>query len=124
MEGRYPVQSDALADDVVIIGVGSIGLLCMMVARAAGPGQLIAVDTSAHARRQALELGATHAIDPTDGQAAQRIYDILPDGPDLVVEAAGPIQAVHASWSVSFAGERGGTFLASRRTSPSSWTEA
>jgi len=33
-----------LGDDVVVIGVGRIGLLCMMVAKAAGAGRLIAVD--------------------------------------------------------------------------------
>jgi L-iditol 2-dehydrogenase len=83
-----------LGDDVVIIGVGSIGLLCMMVAKAAGAGRLIAIDTSAHARRHALELGATHAIDPVGEDARARVYELLPDGPDLVVEAAGPIEAV------------------------------
>jgi L-iditol 2-dehydrogenase len=83
-----------LGDDVVIIGVGSIGLLCMMVAKAAGAGRLIAVDVSEHARKQALALGATHAIDPWAGDVVQRVYEILPDGPDLVVEAAGPIEAV------------------------------
>lgn len=83
-----------LGDDVVIIGVGSIGLLCMMVAKAAGAGRLIAIDTSAHARQRALALGATHAIDPVREDARQRVYEVMPDGPDLVVEAAGPIQAV------------------------------
>ena len=37
-----------LGDDVVVIGVGGIGLLCLMVARAAGAGRLIAVDPSQH----------------------------------------------------------------------------
>lgn len=83
-----------VGDDVVVIGVGSIGLLCMMVARAAGAGRLIAIDTSAFARRQALELGATHVIDPAEGDVRRRVFEIMPDGPDLVVEAAGPIQAV------------------------------
>src|SRR4029077_2481030 len=32
-----------VGDDVVVIGVGGIGLLCMMVARGAGPGRLLAV---------------------------------------------------------------------------------
>jgi L-iditol 2-dehydrogenase len=82
-----------LGDDVVVIGVGGIGLLCLMVARAAGAGRLIAVDTSPYAREQALKLGATHAVDPREN-AKGRIYEILPDGPDLVVEAAGPIAAV------------------------------
>jgi L-iditol 2-dehydrogenase len=83
----------SLGDDVVVIGVGGIGLLCLMVARAAGAGRLIAVDTSPYAREQALKLGATHAVDPREN-AKGRIYEILPDGPDLVVEAAGPIAAV------------------------------
>ena len=83
-----------VGDDVVVIGVGSIGLLCLMVARAAGAGRLIAIDVSEHARTNALSLGATHAIDPVHEQARSRVYEIIPDGPDLVVEAAGPIEAV------------------------------
>lgn len=84
-----------VGEDVVVIGVGSIGLLCLMVAHAAGAGRLIAIDTSAYARAQALRLGATHAIDPTGGDARAQVYATLPDGPDLVIEAAGPIQAVN-----------------------------
>ncbi len=83
-----------VGDDVVIIGVGSIGLLCLLVARAAGAGRLIAVDNSAHARANAVRFGATHAVDNSDGRAKQRVYEIIPGGPDLVVEAAGPIGAV------------------------------
>jgi L-iditol 2-dehydrogenase len=83
-----------VGDDVVVIGVGGIGLLCMMVARAAGAGRLIAVDTSAYARHQALSLGATHVVDPSDGRGKEKVYEIIPAGPDLVVEAAGPINAV------------------------------
>ena len=83
-----------VAEDVVVIGVGGIGLLCLLVAKAAGAGRLIAVDISPHARRQALALGATHAVDPSHGDAVQQVYDILPAGPDLVIEAAGPIEAV------------------------------
>ena len=83
-----------VGDDVVIIGVGSIGLLCMLVAKVAGAGRLIAIDTSEHARLHALALGATHAIDPSGEDTKARVYDIIPDGPDLIVEAAGPIQAV------------------------------
>ncbi len=83
-----------VGDDVVIIGVGGIGLLCLMVAKAAGAGHLIAVDPSEYARDHALRLGATAALDPRDGRTKERIYELLPAGPDLVVEAAGPIEAV------------------------------
>ncbi len=81
-------------DDVVVIGTGGIGLLCLMVAKAAGAGRLVAVDPSPHARGNAQRLGATHAVDPSDGKAKEKVYGILPDGPDLVVEAAGSIGAV------------------------------
>ena len=83
-----------VGDDVVVIGVGSIGLMCLLVARAAGAGKLIAVDTSEHARRKALESGATHAFDPRLTNIREQIYTVMPKGPDLVIEAAGPIEAV------------------------------
>ena len=83
-----------VADDVVVIGVGSIGLLCMMVAKVAGAARLIAVDTSDYALKNALDLGATHAVNPAKEDAKRRVYEIIPGGPDLIVEAAGPIEAV------------------------------
>ncbi|HOF18571.1 MAG TPA: alcohol dehydrogenase catalytic domain-containing protein [Phycisphaerae bacterium] len=99
-----------VGDDVVVIGVGGIGLLCLMVARAAGAGRLIAVDTSAYARANAMKLGATHAVDPSAGDAKKRVYDILPDGPDLVVEAAGPIAAVRLAAELRRRGTRWNVF--------------
>jgi threonine dehydrogenase-like Zn-dependent dehydrogenase len=83
-----------VGEDVVVIGVGGIGLLCLLVAKAAGAGRLIAVDISQYARQQALSLGATHVVDPNPGDGVQQVYAIIPEGPDLVVEAAGPIEAV------------------------------
>ncbi|MBN1582195.1 MAG: zinc-binding dehydrogenase [Anaerolineae bacterium] len=74
---------------MVVIGVGGIGLLCLMVARAAGAGRLIAIDPSEHTRQRALALGATHTIEPVATRARRQVYEILPDGPDVIVEAAG-----------------------------------
>ena len=93
-KGVIQYSQMSLGDDVLIIGVGGIGLLCLMVAKAAGAGHLIAVDTSAYARDNALRLGATAAIDPSQGRTKERIYEIIPAGPDLILEAAGPIEAV------------------------------
>jgi L-iditol 2-dehydrogenase len=83
-----------IGDDVVVIGVGGIGLLCLMVAKAAGAGRLIAIDTSDWALSHAKRLGATHTVNPERGDAKARVYEIIPKGPDLVIEAAGPIGAV------------------------------
>ncbi len=99
-----------VGDDVVIIGVGSIGLMCLMVARAAGAARLIAIDTSAHARRMALELGATHVIDPRREDVKARVYEIIPQGPDLIVEAAGPIEAVRLMVDLRRRGTRWNVF--------------
>jgi L-iditol 2-dehydrogenase len=99
-----------VGDDVVIIGAGSMGLLCLMVARAAGAGRLIAVDPSAHARRQALALGASLVIDPALEDARTQVYDAIPDGPDLVIEAAGPIEAVRLMVALLRRGTRWNVF--------------
>lgn len=84
----------SVGDDVVVIGTGSIGMYCLMVAKAAGAGRLIAVDVSNYALKTARTLGATHTINPKTSDAVAEIARILPDGPDLVIEAAGPIEAV------------------------------
>jgi L-iditol 2-dehydrogenase len=94
-KGLIQYSEMKVGDDVVIIGVGGIGLLCLMVARAAGAGRLIAVDTSEYALHHAAVLGATHCVDPSKCDPKSEIYGIIPEGPDLVVEAAGPIKAVN-----------------------------
>jgi threonine dehydrogenase-like Zn-dependent dehydrogenase len=99
-----------VGDDVVIIGVGSIGLLCLMVAKAAGAGRLIAVDRSDYALRNAVRLGATHAVNPESGDTRTKIYEIIPEGPDLIIEAAGPIQAVQLMVDLRRRGTRWNVF--------------
>lgn len=99
-----------LGEDVVVLGVGGIGLLCLMVAKAAGAARVIAVDPSAYARANALAAGATHVVDPSDGDARQAVYDLLPDGPDLVVEAAGTIAAVELMVALRRRGTRWNLF--------------
>ena len=99
-----------VGDDVVIIGTGGIGMYCLMVAAAAGAGRLIAVDTSDYALANAKKLGATHTVNPKSGDAKKAVYEIMPEGPDLVVEAAGPIQAVNLMTSMLRRGTRWNIF--------------
>jgi len=88
----YPLLRNEGWDDVVVIGTGGIGMYCLMVAAAAGAGRLIAVDTSDYALGNAKKLGATHTVNPKNVDAKKAIYEIMPEGPDLVVEAAGPFR--------------------------------
>jgi L-iditol 2-dehydrogenase len=82
----------------------------MMVARAAGAGKLIAIDSSPYARKKALELGATHALDPASSKIKEQVYAIMPKGPDLIVEAAGPIEAVRLMVDLRRRGTRWNVF--------------
>jgi L-iditol 2-dehydrogenase len=109
-KGTIQYSQLQLGEDVVVIGVGGIGLLCLMVAHAAGAGRVIAIDPSDYARRNALALGATHVIDPTAGDPKKQVYDILPYGPDLVIEAAGPISAVRLMTDLRRRGTRWNVF--------------
>ncbi len=93
-KGTIQYSEMKIGDDVIVIGAGSMGLLCLMVAKAAGAARLIAIDSSEFARKQALALGATHALDARAADVKEQVYAILPGGPDLIIEAAGPIQAV------------------------------
>ena len=81
-----------------------------MVAKAAGAGRLIAIDLSDHALNLARILGATHTINPAACDAKTAVYDILPQGPDLVIEAAGPIEAVKLMVSLLRRGTRWNVF--------------
>ena len=109
-KGMIQYSQMALGEDVIVIGVGGIGLMCLMIARAAGAGRLIAIDPSPYARKNALALGATHAIDPAAGNVKEQVYAILPKGPDLIVEAAGPIQAVQMMVDLRRRGTRWNVF--------------
>jgi len=69
-----------LASRVVVQGCGPIGLLVLQCAKAAGAGQVVAVEPHEHRRRLALALGADEAVEP----------GVPIDEPvDLVFECAG-----------------------------------
>ncbi len=109
-KGLIHMSEMQVGDDVVIIGTGGIGMYCLMVAKAAGAGRLIAVDVSDYALSTARRLGATHTLNPAAGDVRAAVSDILPLGPDLVVEAAGPIQAVKLMVSLLRRGTRWNVF--------------
>jgi threonine dehydrogenase-like Zn-dependent dehydrogenase len=109
-KGIIQMSQLQVGDDVVIIGTGGIGAYCMMVAKAAGAGRLIAVDVSEFSLETARKLGATHTVNPREGDPVAAIRAILPDGPDLVLEAAGPIEAVKLMVSLLRRGTRWNIF--------------
>ena len=106
-KGVVEYSNIRIGEDTVVIGTGGIGLLCLMVAHKAGAGRLIAIDTSEWALQNALKLGATHGINPEKVKSVRdEVYKIMPDGPDLVIEAAGPLVAVNMMFDLRRRGTR------------------
>lgn len=72
-----------LLERVAVIGCGPIGLLIIQVLRAAGAGDIIAIDPQPHRSAMAQQLGATHV-----GDSVAQVRDITGgEGVPLVLEA-------------------------------------
>ena len=71
---------------------------------------MIAVDISDYVLDLAKKLGATHTVNPKKCDPKAAIYEILPKGPDLVIESAGPIEAVKLMISLLRRGTRWNVF--------------
>ena len=91
---------------VLILGGGVIGLLMVQLALLVGAGTVVLSTRQAPRRRLALELGATHAVDPVGGDAA--FVAALPFGADVVVECAGVPETFEQSLRLA---RRGGTVV-------------
>ena len=68
------------------------------------------MDVSNYALETAKRLGATHTINNAECDARSEVYHVLPHGPDLVVESAGPIEAVRLMVSMLRRGTRWNVF--------------
>ncbi|HEY8477435.1 MAG TPA: 2,3-butanediol dehydrogenase [Chloroflexota bacterium] len=79
-----------LGERVAVVGGGTIGLLVLQVARAAGAGAVYLVEPRPGRRELGRELGATATLDPVDpgwmDELRQRCDGL---GPDVVLECAG-----------------------------------
>jgi S-(hydroxymethyl)glutathione dehydrogenase/alcohol dehydrogenase len=92
---------------VAVIGLGGVGLAALMAAKVRGAAELIAVDPVASRRDAAIALGATHAVDPTAGDATAQIRAITGKrGADFIFEAVGRQATIEAAIAAT---RRGGT---------------
>jgi 2-desacetyl-2-hydroxyethyl bacteriochlorophyllide A dehydrogenase len=74
---------------VAILGAGPIGLLFLMLFKAAGAGSVSVIESVAFRRRVAEQLGADAALDPNAGNAIAEVKAATRIGADVVVDAAG-----------------------------------
>ncbi|MGA4670121.1 zinc-binding dehydrogenase [Propionibacteriaceae bacterium Y1923] len=89
LNGRENYQQK-LGDTVVIMGAGPIGLLHASLARIGGAANVVVTDLSEARRQTALELGATHVVDPSQESLDEVVRGLTQGrGADVVVICIG-----------------------------------
>lgn len=83
---RTPIKA---GDSVVVVGVGTIGLLTLQVVRSFGAKQIIAVDISDERLELARANGATDCVNSKDADALEKILAVSKGGVDVAIDATG-----------------------------------
>jgi L-iditol 2-dehydrogenase len=79
-----------LADDVLVVGAGYMGLLLTQLAAQQGPRTLVVADVREEALERARTFGATHVVNVADGSLADAVTDLTDAaGVDVSIEATG-----------------------------------
>jgi threonine dehydrogenase-like Zn-dependent dehydrogenase len=87
-----------LGDDVVVFGLGAIGLFIVQMLRLSGCAHVIAVDPIVKRRELALRFGADAVYDPTADDVGLAIRALLDGrGADIAIEASGNYRALHGA---------------------------
>jgi aryl-alcohol dehydrogenase len=73
-------------ESLAVFGTGSVGLAAVMAAKVAGAATVIAVDVNETRLALAAELSATHAVNASTDDIADRMRRIRPGGFDYVLE--------------------------------------
>ncbi|MFT8718703.1 zinc-dependent alcohol dehydrogenase family protein [Acetobacter sp.] len=84
-----------------IIGLGGVGLAAVLGAVASGARQIVAIDLSGEKLNLAQALGATHAINPAEDGAIEKIIELTNGGVDYCMEMAGAVKAMELAWKIT-----------------------
>jgi alcohol dehydrogenase len=92
-------------DSVAIIGAGPIGMSALLTSRFYSPSEIIVVDTDDNRLEVAKKLGATAAINNTNGDAVKQIMALTEErGVDVAIEAIGIPQSFDVCQGIVTAG--------------------
>lgn len=92
-------------DAVAVIGCGGVGQFVVQGARIAGAGIIVAVDPNADKREFAIAVGATHAIDPSDGGQRDALRALTGGrGVDVAFEVVGRPELVRGAFDATRSG--------------------
>jgi 2-desacetyl-2-hydroxyethyl bacteriochlorophyllide A dehydrogenase len=102
------IAGDLRGAVVAILGAGSIGLLTLLAARAAGASIVAVSDPLEGKRTHAIELGAAAAFDPMRSEFVQEVRKSLPHRPDFVFDCVAGQSSVAQAIALA---EKGGTVI-------------
>ncbi len=78
-----------IGESAMIMGLGTLGLLAVVYAHAAGAVPVIAVDPVEERRNKALKFGADYALDPTQKDFSKKVKELTGGGVNTAVEVTG-----------------------------------
>jgi 2-desacetyl-2-hydroxyethyl bacteriochlorophyllide A dehydrogenase len=99
---------DLAGASVAILGGGSIGLLTMLAARAAGASAVAVTDLAEGKRALAGRLGASLTVDPRAPDAVERIRSAMPPRPDVVFDCVANQSSIDQAIALAV---KGGTIV-------------
>jgi threonine 3-dehydrogenase len=81
---------DLVGEDVLITGAGPIGIMAVAIARYAGARHVVITDVNDYRLSLARQMGATVALNVTDGSIDQTMQDLgMEEGFDVGMEMSG-----------------------------------
>lgn len=91
---------------VAVLGLGGVGLSAVMMARAAGAREIIAIDVNDAKLAQAKDFGATATFNARDKSCVQDVLDHTRGGVNYALEMAGAPGVMEMAYAIT---RRGGT---------------
>lgn len=85
---------------VAVIGCGGVGLSIIQGARIQGATTIIAIDPMEEKRQLAMQLGATHTIDPFNEETHKVVKKLAGGGVHYAFEALGKTQTIEQTWKL------------------------
>ena len=91
---------------VAIVGLGGVGLAALLAAHMLDAKVLVAIDLSEEKLTVARILGASHTLNASDADCAQKVRELTGGGVQFAFEAAGSVKALELAYRMT---RRGGT---------------
>ncbi len=93
--------TDVTAKKVLVTGCGPVGVMAIMVARAAGARSIYATDVSPYRLDMARKAGADLAINPRDGDVVAIVREATDgEGVDVLLEMSGAVSAIDQGFAL------------------------